>query len=303
MQQILSALWPVFALLMLGYLARSFRFPGDAFWQPAERATYYVLFPALLVRRLSDASLSGDESMALVLAVLLLLALGTLLCFLLRPLLQLPAAAFTSFYQGGMRFNTFVALAASAALYSDSGIALAAVIAAVMIPLLNLLCILVFARYTSASPSLAGVLKTLVTNPLILACLLGLLINVTLGGLPALVVPVFDLLAQMALPLGLLAVGAGLSLPALRHSGRALAAASVVKLLALPLLAWGLARLLHLSDEATGVFLLFASVPTATSAYILARQLQGDAPLMAAIITGQTLLSMLSMPLILHFLG
>jgi len=303
MQQILSALWPVFALLMLGYLARIFRFPGESFWQPAERATYYILFPALLVRRLSDASLSGDESMALVLAVVLLLTLGTLLCFLLRPLLKLQPAAFTSFYQGGMRFNTFVALAASAALYSDSGIALAAVIAAVMIPLLNLLCILVFARYAEASPSWSGVFKALLTNPLILACLLGLLINVTLGGLPGPVVPVFDLLAQMALPLGLLAVGAGLSLPALRHAGRAFAAASVVKLLVFPLLAWGVAQLLQLSDEATGVFLLFASVPTATSAYILARQLKGDAPLMAAIITGQTLLSMLSMPLIMHLLG
>jgi predicted permease len=278
MDGILTALWPLFALLLLGYLGRRLDFPGAAFWPPAERATYYVLFPALLVSRLSRAELGGAQSLQLIVAVVAMLVIASLLVLLLRPVLRQNNAAFTSVYQGGLRFNTYVALPASAALVPQQGVVLAALLAAVMIPLLNLFCVLVFAWYGSARPTPGGVL-------------------------PAPAVPVLDLLAAMALPLGLLAVGAALDLRALRTGGVAVIAAALVKLVLMPLLAWGLARGIGLDQQATQVLLVFAAVPTATSAYILARQLGGDAPLMANIITAQTLIALLTMPLMLGWLG
>lgn len=303
MDGILTALWPLFALLLLGYLGRRLDFPGAAFWPPAERATYYVLFPALLVSRLSRAELGGAQSLQLIAAVVAMLVIASLLVLLLRPVLRQNNAAFTSVYQGGLRFNTYVALPASAALVPQQGVVLAALLAAVMIPLLNLFCVLVFAWYGSARPTPGGVLKALARNPLILACLLGILLNLSGLGLPAPAVPVLDLLAAMALPLGLLAVGAALDLRALRTGGVAVIAAALVKLVLMPLLAWGLARGIGLDQQATQVLLVFAAVPTATSAYILARQLGGDAPLMANIITAQTLIALLTMPLMLGWLG
>jgi len=302
MDGILTALWPLFALLAIGYLARRFDFPGAAFWPPAERATYYVLFPSLLVSRLSRAELGGAQTLQMVSAVLVLLLIATLLLLLLRPVLRLANAQFTSLYQGSLRFNTYVALAASAALIPAGGVALAAVVTAVMIPTLNLLCVLVFAWFGAVRPTPRGVLRTLVTNPLILACLLGILLNVSGLGLPAAARPVLDLLGGMALPLGLLAVGAAIDLRLLRGSGRAVFIAIVVKLLLFPLLAVLLARLIGLDLVASQVLLVFAAVPTATASYILARQLGGDAPLMANIITAQTLVSLLTMPLMLKLL-
>lgn len=299
MTSIITALWPVFALLLLGFWARRSGFPGEGFWTPAERATYYVLFPALLVDRLAQASLGGAAALQLAATVLLWLLAGAALCLLLKPLLRLPAAAYTSFFQGALRFNTYVALAITAALYGDAGIVHAAVITAVMIPLLNLFCVLVFAATAAQRPSPARLLRLLASNPLILACLLGITLAQSGIGLPAAVGSVLELLGRMALPLGLLAVGAGLNLQALRRSGRALWLASLVKLLLMPLLAWLLAYAVGLDASMSAVLLVFAAVPTATSAYILARQLGGDAGLMAAIITAQTLLAMLSLPLLL----
>lgn len=301
MLAVLTVLWPVFALLVCGAVMRRFHFPGEGFWVPAEKLTYYFLFPALLIHSLSQASLSGQESLRLMLAVLLLLAAGTVICYLLQRFLSLGGPAFTSFYQGSMRFNTFVALAVSAAQFGSQGIALAAVIAAVMIPTLNLLCVLVFAQHSAQRPGLLGVLRTLLTNPLILACLVGILLNMA-GGLPALMQPFFVLLSQMALPLGLLSVGAALNLAALRRSGQGLLFSILVKLMLFPLMAWGIGWIFGLSAMAQGTLIIFASIPTATSAYILARQLGGDAPLMAAIITAQTLISMLTIPLWLGLL-
>lgn len=301
MLSVVTVLWPVFALLLAGAGMRRFGFPGDGFWQPAERLTYYFLFPALLIHSLGQASLSGHESLVLMLAVLLLLGVGTLACYALRHFLQLQNAAFTSFYQGSVRFNTFVALAVCSAQFGTAGVALAAVVAAVMIPSLNLLCVLVFAHNADRQPTLGGVLKTLLTNPLILASVLGVGINLA-GGLPALMQPFFVLLSQMALPLGLLSVGAALNLSALRRSGRGMLFSILIKLFLFPLFAALIAWLLGLSSLAAGVFIIFATIPTATSAYILSRQLGGDAPLMAAIITAQTLLSMLTIPVWLMLL-
>lgn len=301
MLQIILALVPVFALLMMGFFARRHGFPGEGFWAPAERLTYYLLFPALLINSLSQASLSGAESLRIVLAVLLLLALVSSLCFLLKKPLGGSFAAYTSFYQGSMRFNTFVALATTSALLSAAGLVVAAIIAAVMIPVLNILCVLVFASEKGLLANLLPTLKALATNPLILACFAGVLLNL-LGGLPATLSAMLGLLGQMALPLGLLSVGAALDLSALRSSGRVLYISSAIKLLLFPLVAWGVAHVLQLSELASQVLIIFAAMPTASSAYILARQLGGDAPLMAAIITAQTLFAMLTIPLVLFFL-
>lgn len=297
-----AMLWPVFALLLLGVLARRFDFPGEVFWPLAEKATYFVLFPVLLVARLSQADIGGVPITGLGAGVALLLLAGTAICYLLRPWLHLEAPAFTSLYQGAMRFNTYLGLAAVSALYGPGALAVSAVIIAFMIPLLNVLCVLVFSLHTGRATGLGPVLRNLVRNPLILACLLGMALNASGIGMPVPLRPVASLLGQMALPLGLLAVGAGLSLRALRNAGPALLVASAIKLLGFPLLALGIGRLLGLEAQSAALLVLFAALPTASSAYILARQLGGDAPMMAAIITGQTLLSAVTIPLMLGWL-
>ena len=301
MLAVFAVLWPVFALLVSGAIMRRFRFPADEFWAPAEKLTYYFLFPALLIHSLSQASLSGQESITLMLAVLLLLFLGGVACYWVQRFIQLDNPTFTSFFQGSTRFNTFVALAVTSAQLGPAGLALAAVVAAVMIPVLNLMCVLVFAKHSDRQPSFLGVLKTLVTNPLILGSIAGVLINLG-GGLPELMLPFFALLAQMALPLGLLAVGAALNLSALRRSGKGMFYSMLIKLVLFPLLAWLIAWSLGLSQLAAATLIIFSTIPTATSAYILARQLGGDAPLMASIITAQTLMSMLTIPIWLALL-
>jgi hypothetical protein len=163
-------------------------------------------------------------------------------------------------------------------------------------------CVLVFSFHAGGSPGLRPVVNNLLRNPLILASVLGMLLNYSGIGMPLMIRPVAELLGQMALPLGLLAVGAGLSLRALRAVGPALLGASVIKLLLFPLLALGLGALLSLDDQSRALLVLFSTMPTASSAYILARQLGGDAAMMAAIITGQTLLSAITIPLMLGWL-
>lgn len=301
---ILAALGPVFALVALGAGLRWANFPGVDFWPLAERFTYYLLFPVLLLLKISTATLPQQGLGLVVLTLLLALLVMLLVSLLLAHLLGLAMPAQSSLVQGGIRFNTYVGLAAAAALFGEQGILWGALFLGAMIPLVNIACVSVFILSGRSGPSRwRGLLLPLLKNPLIIACLLGGTLNLSGAGMPSPLVPVLDLLSKMALPLGLLAVGVGLNLKVLRGGGAALWGSCLLKLVIYPLCFALIAMLLALPPEAVAVLLIFVSLPTAPSAYILARQMGGDAPLMAAIITLQTLLAAVSMPLMIGFLG
>lgn len=295
---ILGALGPIFALILLGLGLRRSGFPGDGFWPAAERFTYFLLFPALLVHRLALSRL-GDYAVGPVAVVIVALLLGmTALVCVLRPWLKVDGPAFTSVYQGVIRFNTYVGLAVVLAVFQAEGGTVAALVMAIMIPLINVLCVLVLTVHAGGSATMAGVARGLLTNPLILGCLTGIGLNLSGIGLPWGSAAVLEILARAALPLGLLAVGAGLRLDGLARPGL-LAAASALKLVALPALAAGLCWVMQPGRLETAVLVTFAALPGAPTAYILARQLGGDAPLIAAIVTVETAAALVTLPAVL----
>lgn len=300
---ILSALGPVFALVAFGAVLRLINFPAAEFWPLAERFTYYLLFPVLLVLKISTSALPQQGVAVVISALLALLVLMALGSLLVAKLLKLEPAALSSVFQGGVRFNTYVGLAAASELFGEQGILWGALFLGLMIPLVNVACVSVFIVTGRSSQGWKGLGASLIQNPLIIACLLGGALNLSGVGMPGPLVPVLGLLSQMALPLGLLAVGVGLDLKVLRGGGAALWGTCLLKLVVSPLVFVAMAALFSLPETAAAVLLIFAALPTASSAYILARQMGGDAPLMAAIITLQTLLAMISMPLILSLVG
>ncbi|MCG6656576.1 AEC family transporter [Halomonas campisalis] len=304
MESVMGALGPLFLLILLGYLLGWLRHPGSDFWPQLERLIYFLLFPAMLVSTLATADVAQVPVGRLALVLLgAMLALGTLL-WALRRWLALEAAAFTSVFQGALRFNTYVGVAGAAALHGAHGATVAAVAVALLVPVVNVLCVASFIAAGTLGPSSLGQsLAALLRNPLILACLLGIALNLSGIGLPGWSEATVELLGRAALPLGLVAVGVALRPRALMRLDRGVWSANLVKLVLMPTLVLALALALGLDAVSRDVALLFAALPTATSAYILARQLGGDAELMAALITGQTLLAMATLPLWLQLAG
>ncbi len=295
---IFGALGPIFTLIVLGLGLRRLGFPGDHFWPMAERFTYFLLFPALLVHRLALARLD-EYAVGPVAVIIIAQLLGmTALVYTLRPWLRVNGPAFSSVYQGSIRFNTYVGLAVALAVFHAEGGTVAALVMAIMIPLINVLCVLVLNLHAGGSVTVTRVVRDVAANPLILACLMGIGLNLSGIGLPWGSAAVLEILARTALPLGLLAVGAGLRLEGLRRLD-VLVTTSALKLLIMPVGVAALCKMMQPGSLETAVLVTFAALPGASAAYILARQLGGDAPLIAAIVTVETAAALVTLPLVL----
>lgn len=295
---VVLALLPIVILIALGVLLRRRRFLDDGFWPQAERLSYYVLLPSLFFHGLATAQLGalpvGSLALTLVVSTLAVAALVVAL----RPLLRLDGPAFTSVFQGSIRFNNYVGVTAAAGLFGAQGIALAAICNAAIVPTVNTLCVLVFARHGTAKLNGRGIGRQLVTNPLVVASLGGILFR-TLGlGLPPGIEPALRTLGAASLPVGLLCIGAALEFRAAGRWVGPVLSSSAVKFLAMPLVTAAVAMLVGLEGPALTTALLFQTLPTASSAYIMSRQLGGDAPLMAGITAAQTVLAMVAIPLV-----
>lgn len=292
------AILPNFLLIAIGLvLSRRFDYGRD-FWEGLEKLVYYVLFPALLFRSLAIASIDLTKTGVLVAAALAFTVAGMALAFPAGRLFKLERKLAASCFQCAFRFNTYVGLAVAGSLFGTPGVALAAILFGAMIPLVNLAAVAML-----ASGSGRGVAMELARNPLLLSTLAGFTWNALGLGLPGFADRTLDLLAQTALPAGLLSVGAALRLERGQGPVSAHAYWLAVKLLVLPAIAWGLARGLALDPLETAVLVLAAALPTASSAYILAVRMGGDGGAVATQITVGTLVSMLTIPLWIAWLG
>jgi malonate transporter and related proteins len=289
---------PNFLLILVGLvLSRRFDY-GRGFWDGLEKLVYYVLFPALLFRSLALAHIDLAKTGTLIAAACTFTAAGVVLSWLAKPVLRLDATLAATCTQCGFRFNTYVGLAVAGSLWGAPGVALAAILMGVLIPLVNLVAVGMLASHAKR-----GFGAEILRNPLFISTAAGFAWNAAGLPLPTFADQTLNLLAQTSLPAGLLSVGAALRVE--RGQGPIAAHAwwLTVKLVALPAIALGLIAYLGLQGVDAGILLLCAALPTASSAYILAVRMTGEGRAVATQITVGTLLSMLTIPIWLALLS
>ncbi|OHC60683.1 MAG: transporter [Rhodocyclales bacterium GWA2_65_19] len=287
------ALLPDFALILLGSALRRVLHLGDHFWAGLEKLVYFVLFPALLFNGLVKTRIDWSAAGPLLAVATGAMASGMTLglgakCFRLTPM------SFASQYQCAFRFNSYIGLAVAGKLYGVPGIAAMAIVVGLMVPPANMAAVWMLARHGEAS-----VWRELAKNPLILATVAGITANVAGFQPPEVLLQFLGRLGEAAIALGLLAVGAGLRTDQARVGTGGAAAAVyllLVKLVAMPLATLGLIRWVGLTGVYADVALVFAALPTASSAYILAQRMGGDGARVAWLISVGTVLGMLSLP-------
>lgn len=308
MSAVFASLIPTFLIIATGWLCRTTNFVSEPQWTGLERITYMIFFPALIIDTLSRADLSSVPVLGVGGALIGAILTMAVLVLALRPLLErhfgIDGPSFTSIFQGATRWNTFVGLAVAGSLFGQRGIALIAVAIAAMVPLLNLLAFYVFIRFAGQPRrSPWDILRSFLTNPFIWSCAVGLALNLLAPPLPKPLATYIAVIGRAALAAGLLIVDAGLDIRRLARPGLPHALSAGLKLVLMPLMAGMLAGFVGVAGNDMTVTIIAASVPSASAAYVLARQMGGNAGLMAEILTLQTLLALLSMPVLISLLG
>ncbi|QLQ99085.1 AEC family transporter [Providencia alcalifaciens] len=297
MEKILLVLWPLFALITMGFILRRTALFSADFWPSAEKLNYFILFPALLISSLANAPLDNPKLPYLACAILFILAISSLFVVLSKYLFKISIPRFGAHIQGIIRFNTYLGLAIIADLFGSEGIAISAVIMAILVPSCNVIAVLSLSA--GKKVTLKQLVMPIAKNPLIISCVIGILLNLLPIGLPFGSDQFLKLLAAASLPLGLICIGGALQTATLRKEFKPIMVSTLLRLLAMPILAVLTAHLFSLPALERVLLVIFFAIPTAPTSYILTKQLNGNSQLMAGIITFQTILAVITLPLVL----
>lgn len=306
MSALLTGIVPVFAMIALGWGLKMLRFLPDDGWRGVERLTYFVFYPTFLVPAVWGADFGGGTAGPVAIATIGVSFAVAGLTLATKPWLPVSDPGFTSVFQGVIRWNGFVFLPVAGAVFGPAGLGTAAMAFGVLAPALNVICVLVLSRWGAGQGGgwrLA--LRSLSRNPIIWACGLGAALNLTGLESPPLLDRIFDLMGPGAIALGLITAGAGLSFRYAAARPLLILSISAIKLILLPVGMYYMAGLLGGDRLAQGVALLAGSAPGAAASYVLARQMGGDAPLMAGVVAFTTVGSAITIPILLglfHFL-
>ncbi|WP_424830324.1 AEC family transporter [Ruegeria sp.] len=301
----LTSILPIFLIIALGLALRKGGIPSTDFWNLNDKLVYWVLMPCLLFTKISLAPIEA-ASLGLYSITILGGFVAALLFGLIVPRLAgFSAPPATSILQGSARHNSFIGLAMAANLYGQQGFDIAILATAILVPVTNIVMVvlMVSTLQTRSSGYLPmAILRELARNPYVIAILLAVLVNRFVGDRIPVVHEISDVLGAGALPITLLAVGANLRVRAMAARVMPIVLSFVGKMMVFPLAVLAIGLMVGLPQNVLQIAVVYSVVPTGVSSYTLSKQLGGDAPLMAAIVTVQTLFSAITIPISLALL-
>ncbi|CUH52878.1 AEC family transporter [Shimia marina] len=289
---ILIGLLPSFLLVGLGAVLRP-RLSLNA-WQGLDKLNFEILFPALLFVAASQMPLELSKVVAIAPIVWLLLGVGLCIGYLARPFGPVVFKDFAAGWQTSWRFNTalaFIAVATTA----KTGAGEMAVVVGMGVPMANAFAVIVLSR--GERLGLFGTLRKVALNPFLLASLSGVAVGLSGLRIPAPVLAPLEMLSAAAIPIALISVGATMNWGALARLDWFSGLICVTKLVVMPACAVAVALLLGLEGGIAAALVIWAALPTASAAHVLAAGFGADRELAATLVAQTTLLGAVSLTL------
>ena len=313
MQVILNSLIPIFAVIGLGVALRRKNFVDQAATQSFNRFAYYWGLPLFLFIKLSDvepqAGLANQYTLALLLATIVAMLSG----WLVATVARIKFASRGALVQASLRGNlAFMGLPLVAFLIADLDLAKRQPIEAAMLISLapvvifyNVASVVMLGIYNEDSESnfsWGGVLRNIVFNPILLACLAGWLAQRLQWQVPQVVERTCQIIGAAAFPMALIGIGSQLAQISPKGQLRLPLISTAIKCVVCPTAAWVIASWMGLAGPERQVLVVLAAMPTAVSSYVLAEQMNSDADLAASSVVISTALSMLTLTVLLLIL-
>ena len=303
---VLNSLLPVFALIAMGMALKHWHLTSTDFLKTADRLVYFIFFPALLFWKIGGAppspAVNGEFYLAVALAIVCIY-LGSLayICW------RVPAFQAGTFSQNCYRFNTYVGMAIVINALGGEGARSFGLLIGFLIPMNNILAVATLTWYADGHATGAGrirqTVQAMIANPLILACVGGLIYSRAVGSFPTFVDNGLGLMAGMTLPMALLSIGGALDPAGIRDHWKLSLVSAIFKLVALPLVGWMLLQWMGVGGLELQVGMIYFALPISPATYVLASQLKSDTRLTSATIALTTALSIIPLAIVLTVFG
>ena len=288
---ILLSITPIFVVILLGLLARRWGFLPDTFGDPANRLVYYLAIPAMIFRAIAKTSFyTAFNGKVLVITLLCTLA-GYIVARLAAALAGVAPEKRGAFTQASFHGNLgYIGLAVALFYLGHTGFVQAGILAGFIMILQNFLAVVVL-QPISVKVAWPLIAYRLIANPVILSALGGILFSLSGITFPLILDRTLAVIGNMALPLALLLIGSSLSLERIRSRITCVLQTVAIKLMVMPAIGFLLYGLAEIPTQQYLPGLILLASPTATLAYIMARQMDGDTDMAVAAISASTLVS------------
>lgn len=292
----LNSTLPVFLMILFGMFLRRIGIFSESYASMTDKYVFKVALPVLLFKDISEMSIRRDFDLKFV----LFCAVGSLVMFLASwggaALFLRDKKSVGAFAQGCARGSSAIlGVALATNIYGSSGLAPMMIFAAV--PLFNIMSVIILtvsADNGGHKIDLRGLVKNIVTNPIILGVMAGAVFSFLEIPLPAVAAKTVDSIAATATPMALLAIGVSFDFGAAKKKLLPAAAASFVKLFVLPAVFIPAAVLFGFRDSALVAVFVMVGAPTTVTAYIMSKNMRNDHVLSSNIIMLSTLVSSVS---------
>jgi len=294
---IIETIIPIFLIIIFGYILQQRGLITAQFIQEANRFVFLFSLPVLIFTGIMKSDIK-DIGLTNILSVIIPTLVILCLAFLLALALGLKKGTLGSFVQTTFHGNiTYIGLAVLYFMLGDEGLKKGSILIGFLILVNNTLAIAVLSWTSQKHGNLWKSLASIAKTPLIIATFVGIVFLYLGIPVPTLLMKSMGILANIALPMALIIIGASMSLSTIKSSFKLSGIISVMKLMVLPFISYLFCYFYAIPPREALPGIILLATPTATTSFILANELGGDTELASGTITLSTLLS----PLVFAF--
>ena len=299
MQELISIILPIFIILAVGFLIKISRLIDSTFIPSINKALYNFFLPLLLFYEIKKADYSKIPSIYILSVAILSICLIFCLSLIISKILSINRNESFSITMNSFRGNyAYMGLPVSYFFFGDSGVTIAAIYMAFIVPFVNILSVICLTLGSSDKINIQKMFTTAILNPIVLGCAAGFVCLFLSISLPDSIDKSINILSRVTIPLPLICIGGGINISLIKGNIISIILVVLFKLFILPAIALLLICLSKLDfNDYTEVLLIMLASPCATANYILAISLGGSVKLTTSVIILTTLLSIFVYPL------
>ncbi len=285
-----NAILPITVLILLGILIRRKGYIEQKSFKQFNWFVFHFLLPLNIFMNIVQADLRTIVDLRLSLYCLAVMLGFCMLSALFLRNVRIDDKKKGVFVQCMFRSNYIIlGIPIVQSIYGDGSLGLPSFIAAWSVPFFNFLAILVLEHYSGEHADLKHTILKILKNPMIIASILGVLIQITKLFLPGLVMNVLSNVNKMCTPLALFVMGGLFEFRSLRDNMKLLSVITVLRLIVLPLVGLAGAILMGYRDVALISLLVLLGGPVGVSSYAMTVEMHCDGELAAQSILATTI--------------